>query len=214
MLVLNEFLSWDNLARGSDMTLTMPTNGGFFPFGPDKGDAGPFTVAVEILNHGAIGDSPWRFFQPKIRIYNTGTYPSYSVPTGLNEGPITFGTVGGCRFPPDYFRPIVYYADYQTQTENGSIKHVNQGYQGDSYATQVTFLGNEGKAAAVIAYLTGTARASDFPLTVPDWTYPFGRDVTTNYMNVKLINGSIDMTHVLTDMWSFDLQMTFVKDIS
>jgi hypothetical protein len=213
-LAFTDFFNTDSAstARGEDCVLTMSAGSGFFPFGPDRGDAGPFTVAVEVIDPGPISAHPWRTFTPKIRITNTGAWPSYTLPTEVDEGPCTIGTVDGLRFPQEMFGSVGQYADHQTMMESGAVQHVDRGALADSYTTTWGFSGNVSKSAAVLAYLTGTARAANTSFVVPSHSHPFGFDLGDDgTFSVNLINGKIEVIHEMSQRFHFDLQFGYVS---
>src|SRR4030042_2829656 len=160
MNTLNAFLKEDTIGtskgRAFSVILRMNTGSGFFPFGPDKGDVGDFTVAMVINKHGAVIDSRFNYFTCEVEFTNVSSYPAYSLPDEVADGTFTFGTVTACRFPPDYFSPVVNYGYGATLKQGGSVEWIDRSENADWYETQFEMRSNESKAAKIIQYITGT----------------------------------------------------------
>lgn len=200
------------VTRQAALIMTLPSNSGFFPFGPDKGDTGSFTVNLTILSISGIGDSPWRYFRYKVRIENAGAYPAYSIPTGVSQGSFTFGTVTNCRFPQEWFYPTSRYAIHKTMLEDGTSSIVDRGSAADSWTSAFTMTGNESKTAALLNYITGTVRGSTFTFVAGNYYYPFGADLGDNgTFTARLISGEIIVKHSHPDTFSFGVEISYVS---
>ena len=126
MATFNDFHRTDGEGRAIDITMRMNANSGFHPFGPDKGDVGDFTVAVEIKNHGMVGESPFRYFKVDLVIYNTGSWPAYTPPAEVDDGDFTIGTITDLRFPPGWFEPEAEYGTFMTLEENSTSQWIDR----------------------------------------------------------------------------------------
>ncbi len=199
--------------RAYDVTLRMNTDSGFFPFGPDKGDVGDFDVAVTFGNTPAIGEAPFLYFDSNINIQHTGSYPAYSLPSEVSEGGLTIGTITNNRFPPGWFKPSGRYGFFETVTEDGTVEWMDRSENADWYTTTFEMVSNESKAAAVIEYLTATARNNQFTLTAPTNSYPFGRDLGVSVV-VKMIQSKIEITHEYFDRFRYTLKLSVLVGVA
>jgi len=204
MAALNNLIS--NSSRGQNIVLTLPSNSGFFPFGPDKGDTGNFTVAARIVTTGRIQDNPFRKFKVQLALLNVGTYPSYSLPVQVNEGAFTFGSISCLRQPNALFQPDQVYNVSVDFTENSTPMYTDRGQLADYAVTKMSMPCNESKAAALLDYLISTARVNDIPMITPDYFYPFGRDHASPF-TVQLSSAIIETTHENYDKFNFELSL-------
>lgn len=214
---LNAFLKTVGVTggRAQQLTLSMNTGSGFFPFGPDKGDAGPFTVSVEYPKHAKQVMDPFLYFAGALRFRNVGAWPSYSLPSLSSEGVFQIGSVVGNRYPEGGFNADNSgYAVTLTSTENNTPNFVDRGTGGDTYWTKFTMQSNQAQAAAVIAYLTGTARGNQFAVYGGNNYYIFGRDKSASgSFHVKLNQESIEITHEMWNRFNYELNLIYEGDI-
>lgn len=208
---LNDIMYAEAKGRGKDVTLTMAAGSGFFPFGPDKGDVGAFTVSCVITTSEAIGDAPYQYFRVGMRLTNTGSWPGYSAPAEVDEGPFGVGTVTNCRFPQQWFSPSVGRGVYAAILQNADAEYIDRGINADDWEASFQFESNESKAAAVIDYLL-TVRSGAFDLVCPSNSYPFGREKGTGgTYSVRLIQDSIMITHIQHDQFQFGMNVSYIS---
>jgi len=187
----------NDTGRGNNFTMTLPTGSGFFPFGPDKGDTGTFTVALILDGTPKITMSPWQRFICGMHIVNVGSYPAYSLPTEINDGAFIFGTVEDCRMPQRLFDPKIEYGISVDFTENSTAEWFDTGLNSDIASTKFTMQMNESKAAAIVDYLTATARDSEFNITTDSNYYAFGSDhCGDSTYAVQMLSNKINIRHV------------------
>jgi len=213
-LTFNNFMNTvgvDN-GRAQDLKLDMITDSGFFPFGPDKGDKGTFTVSFRTANKPGIGSGPYKFFPDEIIMVNVAAYPAYSLPSEIGQGNLTIGTITGNRFPPDWFEANTRYAAHHTILQGQTAKYIDQGVNGDSYSNAFEMVSNESKAAAVIDELTQTNRGGTFNLTVPADSFAFGRDKSDSgtYV-VQMLSEEIEITHETFNRFRYGLNLNYVS---
>jgi hypothetical protein len=201
--------------RAQEITMLLESNSGFHPFAPDKGDAGTFTVAIEILEVSGVQDEPWQYHQVKVRITNIGSFPSYSIPTEVKDGTNAFqiGTVQYLRFPPAFFDPEYFYGVDTQITEGSDAKFVDKSIGAINYTTKFNLSANETKAAKVLAFLVGaTGRALPFTVVTDTGFYLLGLDGgSVNSYSVKLINPVLQITHERYDRFNFNLELCLVS---
>jgi len=199
--------------RAFDMTLRMNTGSGFFPFGPDKGDVGDFTVAMVIKRHATIGEAPYKYFVMDVEMIHTGTYPAYSLPAEVSEGSFTIGTITNNRFPPGWFEPKIEYGYSATIEQDSTVQWIDRREQADWYTTNFEMFSNESKAAKVLEYITGTSREASFTIAAPADFYAFGRDVGNGTFNVKLIQNKIIISHLKHNMFKYAMQLSYESTV-
>jgi len=191
----NAFFSTTARGRGNNCTLTLLSGSGFFPFGPDKGDAGSFTVSAEIISQEGIGDVPFNWFRARLRLRAVG-YPDYSLPAEIDDGPLSIGTVDGLRQPQERFDISAEYAQAITATPSG-VYYFDRGTYGDVYKSSFKLNQEKMKAGALIYYLQNTVRGNQFAMTVPSVkTFPFGYDKGNSTINCKLASASVLIRHI------------------
>jgi hypothetical protein len=209
------FTTWYKAAasgRGVDATLEMTTNSGFHPFGPDKGDAGPFTVAIEMDQHASVGEAPWLHFPLTLRMTNTGSWPAYKAPDEVPEGGLTIGTVTANRFPPGWYKVDGRYGAFVALTQSAVSYYMDKGTGADWFRTKAGMVSNESKAARVIAYLTGTSRATALALVCGANSYPFGVDKEDDgTYSVRMIQDTIEITHKRYNEFEYDLTLEYIS---
>lgn len=212
MATFNDFFRTDGEGRGRDVTMRMNTDSGFFPFAPDKGDVGDFTVALTIKKPGKVGDAPFRYFKVGVIIHNTGSWPAYSAPAEVSEGNLTIGTVTNLRFPPAWFEPKSEYGEFVTIEQDSTSQWIDRSDNYDWYETSFNMVCNQSKTAALIAYLVDTARVNSFTTIPPGASYMFGRDksATATY-TTKMIQDKIIITNDMHNRFSFGLNFNYIS---
>lgn len=208
-LALNQYI--DLYTRGRTHTMAYGTGSGFYPFGPDKGNAGPFTVMLDILDQKGQGDAPYKYFKTKIKLTNAGAYPAFSLPVEVSDGKMSIGSVYNLRFPVKWFDPKINYSIDQHVYAGTSTKIVHKGSGNNSYNTACEITCNTSKAAALVAFLTGAGgRNNSFQLC--GGGYPFGRDQTeAGPFTVLMIQDILEIQHNRHNEFSFNLNFQLVS---
>lgn len=209
--LLMDFLGTSAKAR-ADAAVTMSISGDqdFRPFGADKGNAGDFTVGIQLMSTEGIGGRPYAQFQTKVMIVNHGSYPAYSNVTDVDEGSWDLGTVTGVRFPPDWFDPNVFYASDGSMGMDGNLDFVDRSTNADRYESQFRLVCNQPKTERILSYLADTARADTFSITPAGNHYIFDIDKgTVGPHTVRLLQKSIEVTHNMYNQFEFTLHVGF-----
>jgi len=206
---LMNFLSTSTKGRADNaVTMSLSSAQDFRPFGPDKGNAGNFTIAMELIDAEGIGGRPYAYFKTKIRLNNQGAWPAYSNVADVDEGSWNFGTVSAVRFPPDWFKPSVFYTSNASQGMAGATSFIDKSTNADRYESGFRMVCNQPKAERILAYITATARAGTFSVTTAGNHYIFGRDKgTTGTHTVRLLQSKIEVTHVRYNAFEFGLRL-------
>ena len=203
----------------NNLTMTMNTACGFFPFTPLRGDGGPFTVALEITKSEILQEEPFRYFKVSCSMWNQGAWPAYSLQTQIAEGSLYMASVSGLRFPTTWFDPTEDNGILHDVTENGSIDFIDRGKSAASWHTGMNFTWGTGTTAAFLQSLLNiNTRATSFNFTTQPYHYPFGNDkgssVSTNNYMIKLIQDSIEITHDTFNQFTFKLNTELVSQLS
>ena len=208
-IYLNTFLFTD--ARAKNILLTVPSNGGFFPFGADKGDSNGFTVSIEMINTPSIQQQPFRYFKCDILFTNVGSYPAYNLPTEIDEGLFRIGEVYNLLMPQNLFNSEMTYTIFVSHTEDSFAQYFDRGILGDNAGTRFILNCNQSKCAAILYYLTNVVRDSTFYLEARDYYFVFGVDYTTNSYLVKLASNKIIIKHINYDNFEIELSLMRVR---
>lgn len=211
---LNAFFTDAAKGRGRDVTMTLNTGSGFFPFGPDKGDAGAFTVSVIMGKHASQSNAPWKYFEKDFVITNTGSYPAYSLPAEVSEGSFTIGTISNNRFPLNWFEVDGEYGVVTVLDQGSDSHYTDRGSGGDFWRTGFNMISNQSKAAATINYLVKTARAQGFNIIADSDFYAFGRAKGSNgTYSVRMIQDSIEITHSRFNEFQYSLNLEYIATL-
>lgn len=204
--LLNTFIN--STARAKEVQFS-PGASGVHIFAPDKGDANSFDVTCVHSGTPMIGQYPFRYFECNLILTNTGSYPAYSLPTEINDGEMTIGTVTNLFMPQRGFKPNQIYTISVSLTENSTPYIMDRGSGGDSATTKVLLSCNETKAAALLYYFTHTIRSGTFTISDEVYYYIFGSDHGTGgNHNVKLFGNKINVKQLNYNNWqlAFDLK--------
>jgi len=139
------------------------------------------------------------------------SYPVYALPAESKEGELQIGTITENRFPPEFFQPEENIGYVGTVLQDGDTEYIDRGEAAQDYETHIMMLSGEPKAAAVIDYLAGTARAGNFALVTPTGFYPFGRNLGDGTFTVNLITETIMITHNRYNEFAFNLDLGYIS---
>lgn len=209
---LNTFLNSTARAKTVDMILT--AGSGWFPFGPDKGDEGTFSVSITISGTPKIKDNPFRYFECNL-IINAISYPGYSLPSETYDGPtFRIGAVDYLAMPQSLFEPDQIYTISVAFTESNRAEYFDRGSLGDAAGTSFTLQCNESKCAALLYYLTTTKRTELFEMETGSYYYAFGPDHnSSNTYNVLLASEKIIVKQIRHDYYEVKLDLKYDSDI-
>ena len=211
-IALSAFFKDASKGRGENVTMTLETGSGFFPFGPDLGDVGAFIVRLLSQDQSGRLGRPWNWFENGVQLVLVTAPGGYSLPSQVSEGSLSIGTVSGLQFV-DYAPKTIRNIQHQL-TASGVPYSMDGRTTGDSCETGFTQICNQGKAAALAAFMVSSSgRASDITITAPANFFLFGADngssgtYTAKFLgsspNEKTV--SIKMTHEKFNQWQFPL---------
>lgn len=173
-----------SLALGSDPT-------GFFPFLPDKGDIGTFTVRLIDRKQSGMLLRPWKWFQDDIVMIMVSS-PAYTAAAGIDQGPFRIGDISGLLFPQEGIKPEPSYQFLTELSRSGVPDSVDAPMAADCWSTSFEQNCNTGKAAALITYLRGR-RTDDIDIEGPSNFYVYGMDQDdSGTYHSKLLGSSFD----------------------
>jgi len=205
---MNDIFSDGARGRGVNVTMTLPVGSGFYPFGPDHGDSGAYTVRVVAYEPGKQLEEPYNHFRPEMSLVSVAG-PVYALPAQVAEGALTIGTVAALRWPDDWSGSESVY-DVGTQlTRDGTPYSIDKNV--DRYETVLAMICNQSKAAALINHLAGTVRDANLTITPPANTYLFGRDNEGAAYTCQWLNESIEIMHRSHDRFEFSLRFYMVS---
>lgn len=207
---LNTFLFTNE--RAKNILLTVPSNGGFFPFGADKGDSNGFTISIEMISTPSIQQQPYRYFKCELLFTNVGSYPAYNLPAEIDEGIFDFGDVQNLLMPQNLFTPDAKYTISISHTENNSAQYFDRGVLGDNAGTRYVQQCNQSKCAAILNFLTNSNRSATFNITTQSYYYIFGPEYASDgTYSVQLASNKIIIRHINYDNFEVELMLKRVR---
>lgn len=201
----------DGEGRGVDASLILPSGSGFYPFGPDKGDAGTFSVHLLSIKPGGVQEEPFKWFAIEVEMIAV-SYPSYVLPTQVSEGDFQIGTISALRFPPDWTKPEYLPAISGQTTRTGVVTDIDKLQAADRFEVTIPMVCNQSKAAALVNYLVGTARGANLNIIAGANTYLYGRkNGSSGTYASQMLNEIITVKHHRFDEFSFDLNFSYYQ---
>jgi hypothetical protein len=191
-------------------TINLVSTHGFFPYGPDKGDALEFVSSVEVIEYSKAQGNPKDYFHIKLRLINAGTYPTYSPPSERDEGELTIDSVTGIRFPQEWFDVASQYASSLVVPPSKSPKFIDRGPSADRYRTSAKLILGEGKAAALVGRVVDAIRGNTFQLIPSNNFYPFGYVQGNVIQSVKIESNQLEIVHENHDRFTMNLKVVKV----
>ena len=217
---LSDLFRDSDKGRGSNVTLSLGTTSGFFPFGPDFGDSGDFVVRVVNYDPGGQVTRPWKQYRPKMDIlYVSGPSPSYSYSDTLDDGGVQLGSVTGLKWPQTGYKTRPEYAVNNVVTRDGTAHEIDDGAYSDNYINAGGWTGNQGKFATLVNHLTVAVRDSNLSLVTPADHYAFGRDQAASgemlvqplYSEIRPNNAVLSVVHDRFDHFTMPISLRFVS---
>ena len=196
-----------NIAKGRGMQVTLTPGTGFYPFGPYRGDVGPFSVKIMDIKQKTTVGHPEDYIPTELTFaYTGGAFPSYAPASQVAEGDLTIGLISGLRWPNS--QPSLT-ADYgiDAQVTHGNYAYIiDRTISKDTYQTEMGLVLNQTNMAALQNYLLATGRGGTISITPPANTYLFGvENLSTDTYSVNWINGSLEMTNETFNRWTTKL---------
>jgi hypothetical protein len=201
-------------SRGETINLALGTTAtGFFPFGPDKGDLGTFTVRILSFREMPWGMSPYGYVPIEIEMVMV-TAPVYEIGSGRSEGVLQIGTVSTLRWPDPGYTPEPEYVVSHNLSRNGTPYVEDMGKVRDRYTSEFTLPCCTSNAALVASYLTVTGRGGDITVVPGSNAYMFGvteHSSGAGTYTTRLVLGNengtdLVMKNVSWDLWEIPLK--------
>lgn len=190
--------------RGLTLNMAIGTESNFFPFGPDLGDTGTFTIQIMDRKFGQFDQ-----FNQFSKSWNLVmiSKPAYDLPAVTHQADFQIGTVDGLLYP-------------QTGIESSRVYGIktNVSYGGDPFSVDIrrnihetSFVQkcNQGLAAELLSFLSGaTGRYQDITIIAPDNYYLFDpvQGASGTY-TCKLIQKVIECRYIAYE--EFDIPLNF-----
>lgn len=199
--------------RGEDVTMSLPTVGGFFPFGADKGDSGNFTVRLlSMKEHPQLLDA-LRWWKVNCRFLLVSA-PAYSLPSVTEYGNLTIGNVSTFRYPQSGFSSSVNFKIDNAETNGPSASEVDSGVFSDNQTVEFDLTATESAVANLANYLVTTPRSAvnklydTFQITTRSNDFAFGYEGGSNdTYDVHLMDGGFMIEHVQHDIHNISLSL-------
>lgn len=205
-LALYNFLNDPETGRGNTITMILPSGSQFYPFGPDYGDSGDFTVVVTNKKFSGQLDNPFKWYKTELELLMV-THPAYSLPTLVPEGIFQFGNITGLNCPTIGFEPEYKYG--LKTVYNFGQKYSSVDTKFIKKTTKFTLDCNNSNAAAILSMIASTTRGNSFESNIADVYKSLGisPNVLTN-MPLKLTSNVLAVTHKRHDQFSIDLNFS------
>jgi len=192
-------------ARGASVRITLEENSGFFPFGPDRGDAGGFNMRLIKMTPQPIMEEPWMYFDTEFTFVEESN-PSYTLPSEKSEGDFQIGTIKNLRYPPEFPQSSTDYGFSTSLTYDGTAYTVDKTDNSDADVSRFTMICNESKAAALIDHLSRVARADDLNVVSQGGNWIFGnKNGASGTYTCQMLNSKIEITHTRFDEFAVGL---------
>jgi len=147
---------------------------GFFPFGPDKGDYGEFTVRLLSQDQSGCLTAPQYYFKDTLSFVLV-TAPAYTPPAHRVEGGLTIGSVSNVRFPDGGITPRTMYK-YETDLSlSGAPLSLDGPAEATGFEADAVLIAGQSKASELVEFFIAN-RTTIFTLTTPAKYYFYGYD--------------------------------------
>lgn len=194
--------------QGKDLTLDLgESNTGFFPFGPDYGDVGEFTVVITAKKFSGVLQSPYLHFGLELEMVLQGTH-AYVEITQIDEGSLQIGEVTGLMYPQESIDSEYEYGIKSYIGSAGVTDHVNVDY--DKHISEFVLRCNTSKACAIANWFSLYGRWTSFNVITNTNFYLFGivrEGILNNTYLVKQIEPLIIFEHVNHEHFNVNLRL-------
>jgi hypothetical protein len=192
-LALNGFLNNPAYGRGENFIMDLgAVASGFFPFGPDMGDQGKFTVRLIGGDDIGMSLSPYRRFVDAYSFVLVSVTPVLPAFTITSMGDLQIGACTGLLFPQSGFDLQADKMIYTKLSLSGAPNSTIGPTAADSYLSSFNLLCDDGRAYTLLDELINTVRSNDVTVVVPAYSYMFGRNNGSSGSYVCKFLGSAD----------------------
>lgn len=210
-----------------DMTLLCSSDGNFYPFGPDLGDAGTFGVAITEQGVTSTNGNPKDYFEIESKL-TLQDAPAYSLPDRTVDGEFRFGAIQNLRFPSVNPASQSRTSSVYTTSRGGVVSSLaispkESAYQSNSRNTTITVEGRPENIAALIEHLQTVVRGNIVNIYSPDQTSPYSNGgfqpfgpynpvdlATYGYYRCKLASNVITVEHIYTNLFRLSVDLRYV----
>ena len=176
--------------RCSDITMTMDSGSGFYPFGSDKYS---LTYDIRVLNHSRPGKllrPHMRFpFEIEMLMVDTGTL--LTIPAGRKQGNLTIGTANNLPFPKTPSENEFVYNSISEITLGGNAYSMDKGLVNDSdtgyWTSSLSLELNVYNMSKLLSCLVGFSRSQNISIDCPKGFFMFGTEKSNSDGSGKYI---------------------------
>jgi hypothetical protein len=191
--------------QGDELTLDLGTeHTGFFPFGPDYGDVGEFTVVITAKKFTGVLQAPYLHFGLQLEMVLQGTHDNVPIDP-IDEGILQIGEVTGLMYPQESIDNPYEYGIKSQVGAGGFTEHGNGGY--NKHVSDFILRCNTSKAAALAQWFTLYARWEVFSVLTGANFYLFGVVRGDGTYQVKQIEPTITIEHVNHEHFNIALRL-------
>lgn len=205
--------------RGNDVTLSLgATASGFFPFGPDLGDIGDFTVRLLTMKPSGQLLEPLRWWRLDATfLLISGPSPAYSLPSSVDYGNIQIGTIQNLRYPEGTFESEAIYSVENIPLSSPGAEVVDLGNAADSHRVAFTLNATQAAMANLVNYLVTTPRDSvnktynPFNIITQSNQFIYGiQNSGSGTYSSHLLSNVLSIKHNNFDQFDLDLNLRMV----
>jgi hypothetical protein len=195
-----------DVTKGRGQQITITPGVGFFPFGPYRGDAGPFDVKILNVKQSTTVGHPEDYVECELSFVFTGVWPYYAVSCPLPEGELTIATLGGLRWPNSQPKLSNEYG-FSTQITHGPNAYIiDHTASMDCWGTDLSLVLNENNMAALQNVMLSTFRGTVKNIVPPANTYLLGvENSSTGTYAMNWIDGTLEIVHETHNRFSTSL---------
>jgi len=198
---------FDTDARGGFISLRLPKNSGFYPFGPDRGDSGKFQCRMLSIDPSPVMEEPYKYSRVMFEL-KEHAYPAYTPPAQVAEGGLQIGTVTGLLYPQKWPEPDFSWGIDSKLTFGGEYYALDKDAYVDSQETKLKMRCNQSNAAALIAHLAGVVRGNYVTIQCPADSFIFGTQTNSSTTHSAImLNKKIDIKHTGFNEFEFELNL-------
>lgn len=191
--------------QGEELTLDLGlTHTGFFPFGPDYGDVGEFTIVITAKKFTGVLQAPYLHFGLQLDMVLQGTHANVPI-TEIDEGNLQIGDIMGLMYPQENIDNPYEYGIKSQIGAAGYTEHSNNDY--NIHVSDFILRCNTSKAAAIAQFFTLYARWEVFNIITDTNFYLFGIVRGDGTYSVKQIEPVITIEHVNHEHFNIALRL-------
>jgi hypothetical protein len=212
---MNAFLRNVTSGRAENFILRLGENHtGFYPFGPDRGDYGDFTVRLLTQEQSGCLREPYQWFEDTLSLVMVNFPTAPMVFPGLVQGGMSIGDFAtGLMFPQNGINPKVSYNLQTGLGMSGVPNSLDGNLLSDQWECEFELSCNASNTVNTILQLLTVTRTQDVNIITPAGYFLYGADKgSSGTYTSKFLGSSHDgkelilkVSHIGIDQFSIPL---------